>query len=71
MIKIRYIEENGQTYTDCVVELYNMQMVSISFAVSRKDFFFVNHTEDKLDKIPSSMYPIAHRRQHTFNYSRS
>ena len=71
MTKLNYIEDNGQTYTDCVVEIFNMQLVSISFVISRNDFFFVNHTEDHLDKIPSRMYPISHKRMHIFNYSRS
>jgi hypothetical protein len=71
MIKIKYIEDYGQTYTDCVVEIFNMQLVTISFAINRKDFFFVNHTQDQLDKIPSRMYPVSYRRLHTFNYSTS
>jgi hypothetical protein len=66
-----YIENSGQTYGACIIEIFNMQLVSISFVISRNDFFFVNHTEDQLDKIPSRMYPISHRRMHIFNYSRS
>jgi hypothetical protein len=69
MIKIKYIEDSGQTFMDCLVEIYHMKMVNCSFIIKRNDFIFMNHSEDQLDKVPSRIRPVYYRRLHVFTNS--
>lgn len=64
MIKYDYIEEAGQHYWQCLVEIANPKFVNHAFVYDHNSFYNMVHVEEYLDR-----FPVKHTRKHVFNYA--
>lgn len=71
MIKYDYIEEIGQHYYQCVIEIHNMNLIDYSFFYSLWDFYNIVHTEVNCSNPVKEMKVYGTATKHVFKYSMS
>ena len=69
MIRIEYIEDRGQTYSQCVSEISKIRYIDFSYTQKNREFFVIINTDVALSMIPSRNSFLAERKHHAFKFS--
>lgn len=69
MTNIDYIEEIGQHYYQCIIEVRRMNLVTFSTSYDRNRFYIIMHSEIGLDPLPKGFKVYRTVTKHKFKYS--